>query len=185
VRWLFLLPLAACATPATYDAGPVTIQERLVVDSTGWNRFADKPPASTEFWTIDGIALDRLRFFVGVADGEALAKPLGKRPLPAFRAEMSAHEIVELYEAFTTEDASSFSVTRLLPAAFLGSQGFRFEFDLTRRLDQLELRGIGYGAVVDGRLYLVIYSAPAMHYFAKHLPALQAVVTGARLVGMP
>jgi hypothetical protein len=181
VRWLFLLLLAGCATPATFDPGPVTIQERLVVDSTGWNRFADKAPATTEFWTIDGIALDRLRFFVGVGDGETLAKPLGKRPLPAFRAAMSPHEIVELYEAFTTEDASSFSVTRLAPAAFLGSEGFRFEFDLTRRLDQLALRGVGYGAVVDGRLYLVIYSAPAMHYFARHLPAAEAAVASARL----
>lgn len=181
MRWLAFLLLVGCATPATFESGPVTIQERLVVDATGWNRFADKAPASTEFWTVDGIALDRLRFFVGVAEGEPLAKPLGKRPLPAFRAAMSPHEIVELYEAFTTEDASAFSVKKISPALFLGTPGFRFEFDLTRRLDDLALRGLGYGAVADGRLYLIVYSAPALHYFAKHLPAAEAAAASARL----
>jgi hypothetical protein len=181
MRWMVLLLLAGCATPATFDSGPVTIQERLVVDSTGWNRFAESAPAGTEFWTVDGIALDRLRFFVGIGAGETLAKALGKRPLPAFRAGLSPHEIVELYEAFTTEDASSFELVRLSPAPFLGTEGFRFEFDLMRRLDQLALRGVGYGAVVDGRLYLVIYSAPKLHYFAKHLPAAEAAVRSARV----
>ncbi len=181
MRWLFFLLLAGCATPASFDAGPVTIQERLVVDSTGWNRFAEPAPAGTEFWTVDGIALDRLRFFVGIGEGETLAKALGKRALPAFRAGLSAHEIVELYEAFTTEDASSFELARLSPARFLGTDGFRFEFDLTRRLDHLALRGVGYGAVVEGRLYLAIYSAPKLHYFARHLPAAEAAVRSARL----
>lgn len=181
MRWGLLLLLAGCATPATFDAGPVTIQERLVVDSTGWNRFAEPAPAGTEFWTVDGIALDRLRFFVGIGEGETLAKPLGKRPLPAFRAGLSPHEIVELYEAFTTEDASAFELVRLSPAQFVGTEGFRFEFDLTRRLDHLALRGVGYGAVVDGRLYLMIYSAPKLHYFAKHLSAAEAAVRSAQV----
>lgn len=176
--------LAGCAAPAQLDRGPVTIQERLVVDSTGWNRFVDQAASGTEFWTIDGIALDRLRFFAGIAAGEPLAPPLGKRPARAFDAAMSPHEIVELYEAFTTGDASSFSVTRLAPARFLGSEGFRFEFDLTRRLDQLELRGLGYGAVVEGRLYLVIYSAPRLHYFGAHLPAAETAMRSARVAPM-
>jgi hypothetical protein len=173
--------LAGCAAPAQLDRGPVTIQERLVVDSTGWNRFVDQAASGTEFWTIDGIALDRLRFFVAVGEGESLAKPLGKRPLPAFHAAMSPHEIVELYEAFTTEDASAFTLTRLAPSKFLGAEGFRFEFELTRRLDHLTLRGLGYGAVVNGRLYLIIYSAPGLYYFERHLPAAEAAVASARL----
>lgn len=176
-----LLFLGGCATPATFHPGTVAIQERLLVDSTGWNRFEDSGAGASEFWTMDGIALDRLRFFVALAEGESLARPLGKRPLPAFRAAMSPHEIVELYEAFTTEDASAFELVRLSPARFLGTDGFRFEFELKRRLDHLALRGLGYGAVVGGRLYLVIYSAPKLYYFDRHLAAAEAAVASARL----
>jgi hypothetical protein len=176
-----VLFLGGCATPATFSPGMVTIQEKLMVDSTGWNRFEEREGAVTEFWTMDGIALDRLRFFVALGEGESLAKPLGKRPLPAFHAAMSPHEIVELYEAFTTEDASAFTLTRLAPSKFLGAEGFRFEFELTRRLDHLTLRGLGYGAVVNGRLYLIIYSAPGLYYFERHLPAAEAAVASARL----
>jgi hypothetical protein len=175
--------LVGCAAPAKYDPGPVTIQERLVVDATGWNRFDDAQPSGTEFWTVDGIALDRLRFFVAIGEGEALAKPLGKRPAPTFRAAMSPHEIVELYEAFTTEDASSFRLARLAPARFAGREGFRFEFELTRRMDSMLLRGVGYGAVADARLYMMIYSAPRQHFFAEHLPAAEAAAQSARIVG--
>jgi hypothetical protein len=182
VRYLVVvLFLAGCATPATFSPGTLAVQHRLLVDATGWNRFTEKEGAVTEFWTVDGIALDRLRFFVAVAEGQSLAEPLGKRPLPAFSAAMSPHEIVELYQAFATEDASVFTVTRLSPARFLGSEGFRFEFDLTRRMDDLALRGLGYGAVVDARLYLVIYSAPELYYFERHLPAAEAAIASARL----
>ena len=89
--------------------------------------------------------------------------------------------LVELYEAYTTEDASDFALERLAPATFVGAAGFRFEFALTRRMDSLPLRGLGYGAVVDGRLYLAIYSAPRQHYFEAHVAAAEAAVRSARL----
>lgn len=173
--------LAGCASSARLDSGAVIVEDTLVVDATAWNRFEAPGTKGGEFWTIDGIALDRLRFFVAIAEGEALGEPLGKRPLPAFRASLTPHEIVELYEAFTTEDASAFRLLRLSPARFVGREAFRFEFELTRRLDDLELAGMGYGAVVEGRLYLMVYSAPKLHYFEKHLAAAEWAINSARV----
>ena len=34
-----LLLLSACAVPAKLGSGEVAVQERLLVDATGWNRF--------------------------------------------------------------------------------------------------------------------------------------------------
>ena len=177
------LSLSGCIQMVKLDSGAVTVKEVMTVTSDGgWNRL-DLPESgrSSEVWTSDGLSLDVLTFHVGIREGEPLAPgPVGtKRTLPAFRAAMVANEIVELYESSATQDGSTFRLERLAPAQFAGANGFRFEFTMTRKRDDVSLRGFGQGAVIQGKLYLVVFRAPRLHYYGKHLPRAEAAVRSA------
>ncbi|MEF8753325.1 MAG: hypothetical protein V5B60_05205 [Accumulibacter sp.] len=188
-RWLLLLLLtllAGCAGMAKVGPGEVTVRDSLAVTLDGaWNQYAIGLTRKSEVWTLDGLPLDRLVFFVGIADGEALAELAQRkdRQIPKFRASMRAHEVVEMYEVFATHDGSSFQRLKLAPAPFAGGDGFRFEFSRVRKADELEMRGIGYGAVRAGKLYLLIFEAARSHYYARNVGRFEAVVQSVRIRG--
>lgn len=188
---LSALLLASCFAMVKVGPGPVTIKDAFSVKLDGaWNRFEAAgatvfaAPGATEVWTAEGMTLDVLAFYIGIGEGETLGRVVqqgsGKK-LPPFRAKMSPHEIVELYENLVTQDGSAFKLGRLAPLRFGGAEGFRFEHVLTRKRDSLTLDGVGYGAVVGGRLYLMTYSAPKTHYFAKLLPRIEQVAGSAQI----
>ncbi len=91
-RWLLLLLLtllAGCAGMAKVGPGEVTVRDSLAVTLDGaWNQYAIGLTRKSEVWTIDGLPLDRLVFFVGIADGEALAELAQRkdRQIPRFRS---------------------------------------------------------------------------------------------------
>ena len=180
-RLLLVLLLAGCASVARVDPS-FTVGDALELTTDGrWNRI--DPPSSEadadEVWTADGVTLDMVLFYVGVADGAPLGRDGGAQA-PVFRAGMLPHDVVELYEANVTRDGAIFSLERLAPARFGGAEGFVFEHTTTVR-SGAQLRGRAYGAVVDGRLYLMSYSAPAAHFYAKHLPAVEALAASAKI----
>jgi len=164
--------------------GPVTVKSVLIVTSDGgWNRIDPPGIGRDETWTSNGIGLDALTFYVGIRNGESLIAFQGgslRRP-PTFRGAMLPTEIVELYEETVTRDGSTFRLERLTPAPFAGAQGFRFEFTIVRKGDDVTLRGFAHGAVVKDRLYLVVFRAPRIHYYARHLPRAEAVARSAQL----
>jgi hypothetical protein len=175
------LLLVGCASMAKVEPGSVTVGGALVVRSDGhWNRV--EPPQSeadaSEVWTAEGVTLDMLLFYVGVADGETLGTAQNQ---PVFRASMLPHEIVELYEALVAQDGSAFRLERLAPASFGGTQGFLFEHRTTLR-NGLALHGRAYGSVVEGRLYLMSFTAPDSHFYAKHLPSVDALAASAKIM---
>ncbi len=190
-RLLGLLPallLAACTVFSKVGPGAVTIKDMTVSLEAPWNRFdlglpLNQAPGATEVWTRDGITLDTLAFYVGLAEGETVgyALPQSKAKLPPFRAKMLPHEIVELLETTITQDGSAFRLGRLEPAPFAGTEGFRFEYAMTRKVDGLALSGVGYGAVVNSRLYLMTFSAPRSYYYPRALPAVEAVARSVQL----
>jgi hypothetical protein len=171
--------------------GPVTIRDAFTVKlDSAWNRFDAAgatlfaAPGATEVWTAEGMTLDVLAFYIGIGEGETLGRvlqPGSGRKLPPFRARMSPHEIIELYENLVSQDGSAFRLGRLTPARFAGVEGFRFEHALTRKRDSLALDGVGYGAVVGGKLYLMAWSAPRSHYFGRLLPRFEAVASSASI----
>lgn len=180
-RLLLVLLLAGCASVARVD-GSFTVGQALELTTDGrWNRI--DPPGSEadadEVWTADGVTLDMVLFYVGIADGAPLGRAGGAQA-PVFRAGMLPHDAVELYEANVTRDGAIFRLERLAPARFGGAEGFVFEHTTTPR-SGAQLRGRAYGAVVDGRLYLMSYSAPAAHFYAKHLPAVEALAASAKI----
>jgi hypothetical protein len=180
---LFLFLAAGCASMEQVAPGTVTVGDNLVLIADGrWNRL--DPPApeadADEAWTAEGVTLDMILFYVGVADGHALGERADAARMPAFRAGMLPHDIVELYEAMVAHDGGAFKLERLAPARFGGVPGFVFEHTTTARSGP-PLRGLAYGAVVDGRLYLMSYTAPAAHFYAKHLESVHALAASARI----
>jgi len=185
-----LCTLAGCAQMVKVESGQVTIKDTLsVTTASAWNRF-DLPqlnlsvaPGAAEIWTQDGVTLDALAFFVGVSQGETLGKamPGSTKKLPQFRSAMTPGEIVELYEQMVTQDGSAFALKRVAPGRFGEQPGFRFEHTITRKSDSVLLKGVGQGAVVKGKLYLVVFTAPSIYYYERHLPQVEPLMASARI----
>ncbi|WP_243319692.1 hypothetical protein [Geothrix sp. SG200] len=182
-----LVLLAACAKPATWvgvTPGEMVVCERLAVRIDGaWSRLEGTQQPKHDVWTSEGMPLDQLHFYAGLAEGEAFVvvkdRPADK-PIPRFRKDMQAQDVVEMYEAFASRDGSVFKLEKLAPARFADESGFRFEFSRVRKGDEVRTRGVAYGAIHRGELFLMVYEAPRIHYFAKHLPQVEAIAQSAR-----
>jgi len=185
-----LCTLAGCAQMVKVEPGQVTVKEALSLNTANaWNRFElgqlylSVAPGAAEVWTQDGITLDALAFFVGVAQGETLgsALPGTSKKLPAFRSTMTPGDVVELYEQMVTQDGSAFALKRVAPGRFGDQPGFRFEHTITRKSDNVLLKGVGQGAVVKGKLYLVAFTAPSIYYYDRYLPQVEPLMASARI----
>jgi hypothetical protein len=179
--------VAGCAAMAKVDPGQQVVGDHLVVDLDGpWNKFNRKALAGLDVptWTVEGFTVDRLQFFVGIKDGEPIAdRPKGakeQRPL-TFHATMKAHEIVALFEGLYTQDGSTFTLDGIEPVPFVGGPGFKFRYTLIRRSDDVKLSGVGYGAVQNGELTAIVYSAPRLGFFPRYQAQIEKMALGARL----
>lgn len=179
------LLIAGCAQVSHVATGEVTLKERLLVTvDKPWNQFERGLGDNTPTWTQDGITVDALRFYVGLKDGDLLA-PLppeakGHKPL-AFRATMRTNELMTLFEGVYARDGSTFTLDKVEPHTFVGSEGFRFEFSSIRKFDEVRLRGIGWGAVRNGQLFVITYTAPRLAFFERHLPEAEKIARSARV----
>lgn len=179
------LVLAGCAQVTKVASGETVLRNRLSVTvTTPWNQFERGMGDNTPVWTIDGITVDALQFYVGLKDGELIAptpsEPKGVTPL-AFRAAMQPADVVALYQGLWTRDGSAFTLEKIEPAEFAGGPGFRFEYQLVRKLDDVRLRGVAWGAVRQGELFLINYSAPRLGFFPRGIGAVEALVKTARV----
>ena len=94
---------------------------------------------------------------------------------------MTAPEIASLIETWFRVRGGTvdFRSQSLAPRAFLGAPGFQFDFE---HLDSDELwrKGRAVGAVIDGRLYMMLYDAARSHYYEASLPDFEAMVASAQ-----
>lgn len=159
---------------------------RLTVSAPArWNRSSSKPGKKAESWSFDGPLLNRVDFYGAIAAGEPLVKERNKKrdPLPKFAAGMGASEVAELFErtARITEQSTDFAIDTVAPVTFAGAPGFRFSYHFTGQSTGLVRKGLATGAVIGGRLYLVSYTAPGLHYYDTGLADAQAIMDSARL----
>ena len=153
-----------------------------------WNRISSRiftDIRDVEDWTQNGPYLDGISFVSGLKDGKELVYQRRRedRQVPKFRSNMTAPEIAAMIESLfrVRGGAVDFKTTSLAPRTFLGSNGFQHDFE---HLDSDEVRrkGRAVGAVVDGKLYLILYDAARSHYFNASLPDFEAVVNSARRI---
>lgn len=188
-----VLLAAAWAGPAVagYKLMPRGVPETVrtsglrVTPSIDWNRVGAKVGRNAEAWTLDGQSLNEITFYAGIGEGETLFKEVGKktRPLPRFSARMLPPDIVQLFEGSyrVAAQTSLFSVDQVEPTEFLGRQGFRFRYNFTVQDEEVRRTGEATAAVVDGKLYMIAFEAPTLHYFDRDEGAYRALVASAQL----
>lgn len=160
------LLLSACAQITLVEPKRHKIGDAFSVEAQiAWNRI---PADKTEVWTVDGTRLQAVRFYKGIKDQEALFKVEKDVKLPVFRADMTANEVMELVvDTFSRAGASQVEARGLRPADFGEAPGFRFEFSFLDP-DGLETEAMASGAVIDERLYMILYTGSRAHYFPKY-----------------
>lgn len=158
----------------------------VVTPAGNWNRSTQRPTRRTEIWTRDGTTLGELDFWLGVKPGEPLFKEQNKKkaPLPKFDPAMLPIDLVEFFEdtARTVLGGSLFETTHVQPASLAGHAGVEFEFTYTGA-DEVARRGLVRGAIIGGKLYLINWDAPRLHYYDEHLTEVRAIMDSARLAG--
>jgi hypothetical protein len=152
-----------------------------------WNRtreiFSFDNISQVEDWTLNGPLLDSISFITGLPNNRQVIRQsrTEDRQVPRFRSDMSAPEITALLESFYRVRAGTvdFRTLSLQPRQFLGANGFQFDFE---HLDSDELwrKGRAVGAVIDGRLYLILLDAARSHYYAAAIGDFEAIVASAR-----
>ena len=159
----------------------------LVTPGLEWNRqstiiFDDI--RQVEDWTQNGPVLDSLSFVSGLKDGKSIVRQWKRadQQVPRFRSSMTPPEVAAMLETFyrTRAGTVEFRTIGLVPRQFLGTKGFELDFEHLDG-DELWRRGAAVGAVVDGRLYLILLDAARSHYFQAELPEFEKVVRSARL----
>ncbi len=166
-------PIAVAKSPLT------------VVPAIDWNRMQKRPGRNAESWTLDGIPLNEITFYGGIADNESLFREVNRRdkPLPRFAATMLAPDVVQLFESSYRLAGGSalFTVDSVAPAMFAGQPGFRFTYSFVLQSEEVKRTGEATGAVIGGRLYMITYEAPAIHYFARNVADYRVVAASARI----
>lgn len=194
------MSLAACASTGGGAIGSsgyslVRVKETRVGDdslavtpSREWNKISASLFVDirvVEDWTQNGPYLDGISFVTGLKDGKALVYQRSRddRQVPKFRSNMTPPEIAAMIESLfrVRGGAVDFEMTALAPRGFLGTNGFQYDYE---HLDSDEVRrkGRAVGAIIDGRLYLILFDAAKSHYYNALLPDFEAIVTSARRV---
>ena len=194
-----MLPLAACSTIGEgTDLGLYTLVRSkptnvgngsmTVIPPRPWNKqrrfFFFDSVRWVEDWTLNGPYLDGITFVSALPSGEYLIRQrkTDERQVPKFRSDMTAPEITAMLEtAFRVRGgAVEFKTLGLQPRQFLGYPGFQFDFEHLDN-DELWRKGRAVGAVVGGRLYLILYDATRSHYYGNALPDFEVMANNARI----
>ena len=140
---------------------------------------------AVEDWTQNGPYLDGMSFVTGLKDGKALVYQRSRddRQVPKFRSNMTPPEIAAMIESLfrVRGGAVDFKTVSLAPRPFMGVNGFQFDYE---HLDSDEVRrkGRAVAAVINGRLYMILFDAARSHYYNALLPDFETIVTSARRV---
>jgi len=195
------LPLAACSSLGGedgYGLGDYLLVRvhRVNVGDGGMSVVAPRPwnerrrsilfddVREVEDWTLDGPILDGISFVSGMKSGRYLIRQRksADQQVPKFRSDMTPPEIAAMLESLyrVRGGAVEFRTLSLQPRTFLGANGFQLDYE---HLDSDELwrKGRVVGAVIDGRLYLILLDAARSHYYNATLPDFEAIVASAQI----
>lgn len=180
-----VLMLSGCVSVAKVETGERTIGERMRVTIEGaWNHLNAPGLGPAELWTMEGAPVDQLLLYSGIKDGQPIHAEdfgSGEKKSFSFRSNMQPDEIASLFEGMLTRDGSRYKLMKLEPASFSGQKGFRFEYSLARKVDNAQLLGVGYAAVSRGELFAVIYMAPRLVFYPRHIARVDSIGKSMRI----
>jgi hypothetical protein len=150
-----------------------------------WNRLDQKEGKYQEIWTIDGEQLNQVMFFGGVPAGEPLLKERNKKlnPLPRVNANMLLPDLPVILERTyrTRYGTTSMEIGLQEPATFAGIEGVHFEYKFIPLEDEVERKGEAFAGFKNGKLYMIAFEAPSLHYFDKSASEFKEIVASLRL----
>jgi hypothetical protein len=158
-----------------------------VVPPRPWNRARRdnlSDMRAVEDWTLNGTELDELVMVSGLKNGQSFIRQwrTTTQQVPVFRSDMTPPEVAAMIESLfrVRGGALEFRTLGLQPRTFLGASGFQLDY---QHLDGDELwrKGRAVGAVVNGRLYLILFDAARSHYYEAGLPDFEAITASAAL----
>jgi hypothetical protein len=153
---------------------PWNRQRRFFFDDVKW----------VEDWTLNGPLLDDLTFVSGLPNTKRLIQTDSRdaQQVPKFHSDMTAPEIAAMIESAyrVRGGAVDFRTLSLAPRQFIGQPGFQLDYEHLDG-DELWRKGRVVGAVIGGRLYMVMLDAARSHYFPDELKDFEAMVASARL----
>lgn len=172
-----VLLLSGCVSVAKVETGPRTIGERLTVTLDGaWNHVDAPGVGPGQLWTMEGSPVDQLRLYSGIKEGQALhAEQGGQQKSFTFRSNMQPDEIASLFEGMLTRDGSRYKLEKLEPMSFNGQPGFRFDYSLVRKVDNVHLSGVGFAAVSRNELFAVVYMAPRLVFYPRYIAQVEHI----------
>lgn len=183
------LALACTSMPAEAHklrekAQTVQVAEGFSVTPTrDWNRLNGNRGKATETWTLDGDQLNELTFYGGIEAGRSLLRERSKNtdPLPKFEANTLVVEVPELLEGTyrTSRGTSDFAVTGLEPGRFLGTDGVAFTYQYVDG-ERLVRKGEARAAIIGGKLFMITFEAPRLHYFDQGVGEFRKISDSAR-----
>lgn len=150
-----------------------------VTPAQTWNKLGARPGRGAEVWTLDGPALNEITFYGAIETDRPIFREVDRRnrPLPRFSSTMLLTDIPTLLENSyrTGRGVTVYTADRVEPVRFAGQSGVRFDYSFTAG-DEVRRRGEAYGAIVNGRLYLVTFEAPVIHYFDASIKSYRQIV---------
>jgi hypothetical protein len=177
------IALAGCAAPTLVNPGPYAVGSTQVTVGRAWSDISvlmEGRPKGVRLLSIDGPLLNRLYVSDGLKAGDFMVRPQAKeKPTPVIRDQMSASERME----FVTDSVAALGYLRVerqrpRPASLAGKPAVRF--DLTAQTPEgLEIAGTCQIAEIGGRTYVVLFLAPAEHYFGAALAEVESVMASA------
>lgn len=163
-------------------SGAMTVVTPRAWNETARNGFTDI--RYVEGWTLNGPYLDGITFVSGLPDDKRIIRQEYKadRQVPKFRSNMTAPEVAALIETLYRVEGSAIDwrTLSLTPRTFMGYPGFQHDFEHLDG-DELWRKGRAVGAVIDGRLYMILFDAARSHYYASALPDFEAIVASAQI----
>lgn len=150
-----------------------------------WNCQTGRPIKNSEIWTLDGVGLNELYFVSGLEPGMTLFRDLSKKenPLPTFQAGAGLTEIPEFYESSVRVQlqTSLFETKSVEPTKFADRPGIKFQFEYGVKDSPLIRKGVAVGTLIDGKLHMIVFVAPALHYFDRDLPKAERIIASAKI----
>lgn len=174
--------LAAWAVMKSDVAVKVAKGTMTVKPVADWNRSSLRPSRRSEAWTRDGVNLNELTFFGAINDNETLLRQNWAitEKLPRFKSDMLLTDIAELFEKTNRLVLQSpvFKMGKVEPAKLGKHDGVRFSYSYAAQAEDIERRGEAVAAIIEGRLYMVNYVAPSLHYFDAGIGDVRAMIEG-------
>jgi len=176
---ILVMLLAACASVKKVESGANLVGERLSLKVDGnWNHLDFPGIKPAQVWTMEGITIDELLVYSGIRDGQPMhaESPSGSKQKDfVFRKTMQTEEIVSMLEGVLSRDGSTFKLIKLEPYPFGGKKGFRFEYERIRKVDSVQMRGVGFGAIDKDELFALVYQAPRLTFFPRHQSRIEGI----------